>query len=349
MKSPALRLALCVCGLAALLGGGGCASGAYILRQAGGQVGVLVRTRAIDEVLREGRLEPEALRKLRLVAEARDFARDALGLRAGTSYRRYHETHGRPLSYNVSAARRESLTPYQWTFPIVGRIDYIGYFDKRDAERAVAALQAQGYDTVLRGVDAYSTLGFLPDPVASVLLQRDDLNLVDTVIHEIAHNTVYARGQSTFNESLATFIGRMGARRFYEARGDAAAAARLEQRAADQGLIDGWLHALIAAARAHYAGPGTAAEKVATREKVFQAAREAFSRDVRPRLHDAARYAALARIEANNAYLLQYERYHLDLDTMRRVFDAGGGDMQRFIARLREAARSADPFAALRE
>ena len=114
-------------------------------------------------------------------------------------------------------------------------------------------------------MDAYSTLGWLPDPVHSSFLNRSDGSLVETVIHELAHNTVYAAGRSTFNESLATYIGRYGVRAFYEQRG--AEGRRmietLEQQYADQELITDWMITTEASLRAYYARDASAGEKIA--------------------------------------------------------------------------------------
>ncbi len=338
--------------MAALLPLGGCASSVqYVIRQGLGQLCMMTRTVPIEQVLADGSLSAEQERKLRLVVAARDFARDELGLRVGGSYSLYHDSGGEPIGYNLSAARQDALTPRRWHFPIIGTIDYIGFFERADAEDAAAELEQEGYDTYIYGVDAYSTLGWFPDPVQSSFLNRPDGSIVETVIHELAHNTIYVSGQSTFNESLATFIGRAGARRYYEREGAAGeeVITALEVSYADQERITAWLLQLAAELEAHYGQEISSAEKVAGREAVFQAARERFTSEVLPELSAPERHEWWSRIPTNNAFVLLRRRYHLDLDVFAAVYDAVGGEFPALFDALRDAAGAADPFARLRE
>jgi len=337
--------------LCALLGLCGCVNGEYIARQAIGQIAVLVRSVPIEQTLASGTLSAEQIRKLSLIVEAREFARTELGLNVGWAFSLFHDTGGEPLAYNLSAATTDSLAPRSWVFPIVGEIDYVGYFSQADGEQAEAQLQQQGYDTVLRAVDAYSTLGWLPDPVHSPLLEREDANLVEIVIHELAHNTVYVNGRSDFNESLATFIGRTGALVFY-ARRDAdgeQTAELLRARYVDQDRITAWFLELFETLEEYYAQDIPYDEKVAGREAVFQAARDRFVSEVQPQLSEPQRHQGWAWLPTNNAWILLNRRYNFDLDLFQAVYDRGGRDFRVLLETLHAAARSADPWAYLRE
>jgi predicted aminopeptidase len=341
---PALLLALLLLMLA------GCADFPYIVRQGMGEAEMLTNTERIDQVLADGKLEPEQERKLRLVVEARDFAAAELGLDVGRSYQLYHEASDKPVAYNLSACPQDSLTPKQWNFPIIGTIDYLGYFSQADAQKSAADLQAQGYDTFIYGVDAYSTLGMLPDPVQSTFLNRADGNLVETVIHELAHNTIYQSGQSDYNESLATFIGRQGAQLFFAPRGveAEAIAADLEAEYADDELVTTWVERLITDLRAYYGGGLTHEEKIAGREAIYQAARERFTGEVLPELRLPDRSGWWARIPTNNAFVRLHQRYHVDLDAFAAAYAAKNGDFRAFLEAARTAAKAGDPFAAIR-
>ena len=337
--------------LCALLGLGGCVNGEYIARQAIGQLGVLARSVPIEQALASDTLSADQIRKLGLIVEAREFARTELGLNVGWAFSLFHDTGGEPLAYNLSAATKDSLVRRSWAFPIVGEIDYIGYFSQADAEQAEAQHQQQGYDTVLRAVDAYSTLGWLPDPVHSPLLEREDANLVEVVIHELAHNTIYVNGQSDFNESLATFIGRTGAVVFYERRGPEGeqTAELLRARYVDQDRITAWFVELFQTLQQHYAQDIPHDEKVAGREAVFQAARERFVSEVQPQLSEPQRHQGWAWLPTNNAWILLNRRYNFDLDLFQAVCDQGGGDFHVLLETLRAAARSPDPWVHLRQ
>ncbi len=322
----------------------------YIIDQVSGQFEILTETQSIDAVLAQGTLSAEQERKLRLLVEAREFAAN-LGLHVGQSFTRYHETNGTDVAYNLSAAEQDSLTPYEWQIPVVGGSEALGFFAREDADAAAAELNARGYDTFIYGVDAYSTLGYLPDPVHSSFLERSDGSLVETVIHELAHNTVYSAGNSTFSETLATYVGRRGARLFFEQRGAEGAEilAGLEDEYADSAQITDWVQELTAALRDFYAAAGSRESKVAGREAVYQAARDRFVQEVSPQLHNPQRYVGWGQIPTNNAFLLLHQRYHLDLAAFDAVYQAVDGNFAELLARLGAAAGAADPFAALAE
>jgi predicted aminopeptidase len=325
----------------------GCANFSYLLKQSISQLGVLARSVPIEDVLEAGERPEEELAKLRLIVEAREFARKELGLRVRGSYRKFHDTRGKAMAYNLAGCKKDSLTPKRWHFPIIGWIDYIGYFEEEDAIRAEKALQAEGYDTMRREVDAFSTLGWLPDPVHSTLLRRDELGLVEVVIHEVAHNTVYANGQSDFNESLATFIGRRGAVLFYEQRGDAESVGRLHERYEDQDRVNQWLIGFVGILRAHYAQEIPREKKIAGREAVFEAARERYKAEFLPKMNQPRRYRGWGSLETNNARVRLNMRYNKRQDLFQRLLEQGGGEMRALLEALRRAARSRKPFEAL--
>lgn len=329
----------------------GCDTALYLYRQGLGQFDMLLRTRPIEQAVESAGLDAEQTRKLQLVLDARRFARERLGLRVGGSFSRFHNTAGRPIAWNLSAARRDALEAKRWRFPLIGAIDYIGYFDKADGQAAERRLREQGYDTWLRPVSAYSTLGWLPDPLHSSMLRYDDGTLVDTIIHELAHNTVYASGQSDFNESLATYIGHEGARLFFEARGDAGRAVlqQLQQRREDDERVNAWMEGVVRELRAHYRQKLSAEEKIAGREAVFESARRRFVEEVRPTLNDPGRYKTWAELPSNNAFILLNQRYNRDLSLFAAAFECCDRDMERLIEMLRAAARKKDSYAALRE
>lgn len=336
-----------------LVGMVGCTSELrYVSQVAAGQFEILRKMQPIDEVLASGKLTEEQARKLRLIVDVREFARNELGLKVGENYKFFHDTAGEPLSYNLSACRKDHFEAKQWRFPIIGTIDYLGYFERDQADAAEKALQDEGWDTLLGTVDAYSTLGYFTDPVHSPMLNRPDWNLVDTVIHELAHNTVYAPNQSNFNETLATFIGREGARRYLARLGDAGAAqiASAEAYYADSAAVTTWYDALYAGLRDYYARTDlTADEKIAGRGEIFASYAAKFASEVQPTLQVPARYDYLRAIPVNNAWILLNRRYNYDLSVMQDVYDAGGQDFGALLDRLRTAAKANDPWAALRD
>lgn len=247
-RSPAhVLLSMCA---ALLLSGCGAS---YVLRAGYEEARLLWRRQPIEALLARPDLDPDMRAKLELVGAARVYAAEDLGLRVGGSYTSVSTVDASQVIHVVSAAPRDRLVPVTWWFPFVGRLPYRGYFDRGDAEAFAAALERDGYDTLVRPAVAFSTLGWFDDPLLSTMLRGDRSRLVETVIHELTHATRYVRDHVAFNESLAMFVGLCGAERFFAARGDLAAAARLAARWTDALSFSDALAAVTAQLDAAYA------------------------------------------------------------------------------------------------
>ena len=210
-----LRLATAA---AALLALAACTSMAYYAQAARGQSAILLKRQPIDRLLARDDVDPELQRRLQLVVEAREFAASHLGLPAGGSYATYVDPGRQHMLWNVFAAPADALEPVAWCFPIAGCVSYRGYFSERAAQRYAQQLQQQGLDVYVGGVDAYSTLGWFRDPVPSTVIYRPEHRLVGLIFHELAHQRYYLPGDTTFNESFASFVEQEGVRRWFDAR-----------------------------------------------------------------------------------------------------------------------------------
>ncbi|MGB5326042.1 MAG: aminopeptidase [Pseudomonadales bacterium] len=211
-----LRPILCLA-LAILLGG--CESIAYYRQAVAGHLALLHRAKPIEAILAgelhiDAGVDPQAgdasasqLRtRLAMVQDIRTFAREQLQLPVGRAYSRYVALQRDFVVWNVYAAGEFSTRPEQWCFPVAGCVGYRGYFAQDAAKSKAAALAARGYDTHVAGVAAYSTLGWTADPVLSTFLARDDLSLAALLFHELSHRLVYVRGDTEFNESIASTV-----------------------------------------------------------------------------------------------------------------------------------------------
>lgn len=204
-------------GLAALLAG--CADVRYLAQAAGGQLDLVRRARPVAAVLADPQTPAETRRKLELVGRVRTFATQTLGLPDHGSFQTYVEL-GRPaVVWNVFRAPELGIDLYTSCFPIAGCVGYRGYFAEADARAYAASRRAAGEDVTVGGVSAYSTLGYLRDPVLSSMLSAPDASLIRTVIHELSHPSLYVAGDTIFNESYAVILEEEGMRRWLAASG----------------------------------------------------------------------------------------------------------------------------------
>jgi len=200
---------------------GGCANLGYYLQSVSGQLEVWRRERPIEEVIADPVTAAALKQKLARVLEIREFASHELGLPDNRSYRRYADLE-RPFAvWNVFAAPEFSVRPVQWCFLIAGCVSYRGYFARADADGYAAELAGQGHDVYVSGVPAYSMLGWFPDPVLNTFIHYPDAEIARLIFHELAHQLVYVRDDSVFNEAFAVAVEQEGARRWLAHAGDA--------------------------------------------------------------------------------------------------------------------------------
>jgi len=197
---------------------GGCGSLRYYSHVAQGQVSLLIHRRPIAKVVRDPTTSPELARRLRLAAQARQFATAALGLPGNRSYTTYVDLHRSYVAWNVFATPPYSVEALPQCFPIAGCVAYRGYFEQARAQEHAKELKAQGDDVWIGPVPAYSTLGWFADPIVSSMLRWDDDELAGTIFHELAHQRLYVKGDTAFNESFASFVEQEGLREWRKAR-----------------------------------------------------------------------------------------------------------------------------------
>jgi len=172
--------------------------------------------KAIEKILADPDTEPNLRSRLEVASSAREFASQSLLLPRNKSYRTYKNL-GRPFaSWAVVAAPELSLQPIEWCFPIAGCVSYRGYFSSQKAEKFSAKLRQRGYDVDVGGVRAYSSLGWFADPVLNTFLSLRDFDLAGLIFHELAHQKLYVKGDTAFNEAFATVVETEGVRRWIE-------------------------------------------------------------------------------------------------------------------------------------
>ena len=317
----------------------------YYLHLARGQARLLLNEQPLGEALADRSLDARARGRLRLFAQIRQFAESEIGLSPSENYTTFCDVGEGPVCWNLTACPRDRLVPVRWKYPVVGSAPYRGYFDLPRAQKEQARLENQGYDTYLRPVSAYSTLGWFRDPILSTMLEYSELDLADLVIHELTHATVWVPGDVAFNESLATFVGETGSLLWLRARyGEAS----LEMEHAlglrqDRRRFGDFMRDLAAELDQLYGSDVGLEEKLAGREEVFREARKRLSRI--PMATGA--YAESHRWTLNNARLAAYRVYHDAPAVFSRVLAAVGGSIGSAVDVFRGCEETDDPQAYL--
>ncbi len=322
----------------------GCSLG-YYLHSARGQASLMSKRVPIAELVADPATPPKLRERLELVQRARSFASDQLGLPDRKGYRTYADLE-RPFAvWNVVATPEFSLQPRRWCFPVAGCISYRGYFDEAAARAYADKLRTRGQDVAVRGVSAYSTLGYFDDPVLNTMMHWDDVQLIAIIFHELAHQLFYVKGDTAFNESFASVVEQEGLRRWTLHSGTATDLAGYEARRTSERCFQ----ALISAARtqldALYNAGGDPAALRAAKSEVFTNLLAEYRRaEFRGAITDA--YEAWFGQGLNNAHVVAVGAYQQWIPALGELLARSGGDLNRF---YRAAGRLGELSAADRE
>lgn len=311
----------------------GCFEAGYVAQAAQGQLDIVCKTRDLQRAARDASLPTWKRDLLHHVADIKSFARTS-GLTPTPSYEEYVELDRPVAVYVVSASHPLRFESLRWEFPIVGSVPYLGWFDRPSAVELAEDLREKGWDVDLRGARAYSTLGWFDDPVLSTMLEEGPEGpgeLANTVLHESLHATLYVPSQSSFNESVASFVGDELADRWLAARFGDGSAELLSYR---QGLLDGEartvrLHRAFEDLDTVYKS-GMAPERILATKKAYLEALEV--------------ELEMSRTPTN-ATLLGFRTYESGRPALERLFTACGEDMRRFVRALEglDAAAFGEP------
>lgn len=321
----------------------------YIARAGIEEARLLLRRRTIDKLMADTTTPPALRQRLALVLAARAYAADSLGLAVGKTYTTYVDVGRDTLLLVLSASRRDKLREVTWRYPIVGIVPYKGFFSAKRARSEAQRLDAGGgLDVFLRPSGAFSTLGYLSDPLFSTAMSRDTMELVATVIHELAHNTLYVKSQTPFNESFASFVGYRGAEAFFRSRHDTLDARRAAARWRDERTLDVFYAELARRLDSAYAEPLNGARLEQVRTNLFGWARDQFRGPVGQSL-ETYDWRWFAQAPLNNAVIIAERLYRMNLNLFDEIYLQNNADIAETIRaiQIRVFTQPGDPYQAL--
>ena len=302
-------------------------SGCYTLKQGTIMLGYLGRAVPLESL---SKTEHDGF--VERVQDIRSFAINELGLSKTKNYTRYVSIDRNYLAAVVSASAVDSFTRHEWKYPVVGTMPYKGFFKVEDARKERTKLEKKGLDVWIRGVDAFSTLGWFKDPLYSYMRDYSPNRLADLIIHESMHATVFLKGQVQFNEELAEFIGSEGSRLYMESRfGIDSEEYRVMLNAEeDSSRYVAYIQKLITELQTLYQSNIEHDEKLNKKEEIIKAAQERFDAEYE-NLFTSENYRGFSTLPINNAYLELYRLYYTEDNFYTDLYEKSGKNLPAFI------------------
>jgi predicted aminopeptidase len=218
-----------VAAIACLLLLGGCSNYPYYLQSINGQLEIWRREMPIEKLLEDGVITPALRAQLERALRIRAYASRELDLPDNRSYRAYADLARPFVVWNVFAAPEFSIEPQRWCFPVAGCVNYRGYFSETAARAYAQEMAEAGNDVYIGGVPAYSTIGWFADPLLNTFIHYPEPEIARLLFHELAHQVVYVKDDTVFNESFATVVEQAGVARWLAAYGSDADRERYAQ------------------------------------------------------------------------------------------------------------------------
>jgi predicted aminopeptidase len=337
MRTQTRRLARAlksIAAFAACLANASC----WYLEQGAGLVSRYARQRPVAQLLSSGRLAQDERAFLTRAMGARDFAMRELGLKANRNYSGYARVEGEALAWVVSACAADSFDELLFDYPLVGALPYKGYFDKAKALAEAERLRARGYDVLVRGVGAFSTLGILPDPLFSFMASYGDYRLASLIIHEQTHATVFLKGWPDFNENLADFVGREGALLYLESLEgpDSRSVEEAKAESRDAARFARLMAGLRAELAAAYAGIPSREDRLLAKHTIIARFQQRVAESLWSEFETEG-YRAWRPEGLDNAYLSLYRVYTERADELDALYRASGLGLKGFVALVAQA------------
>jgi predicted aminopeptidase len=309
----------------------GCETTKFYRQAVAGQVEILRKARPIGKVLGDPATSPKLRRQLVAVQEIRGFAKSHLGLPGDDSYGKYADLGRESVVWSLFAAPEFSLKAKTWRYPLLGELQYRGYFHEGPSTALATQLRAEGYDVHVGGVHAYSTLGWFHDPILNTFVDYPDIDLAELIFHELTHRRLFRRGQTPFNEALATAVAEVGVRRWLAYHGRTAELKTYETRVVRRREFYAQIGVTHRELEKLYASNLPDELKRERKAAALAALQERF-RELRRRWGGSGQSEWLTK-PLNNAHLVSVVAYHQYIPTFERLLDECHGDLSLFFQR----------------
>jgi predicted aminopeptidase len=308
----------------------GCSQFLYLSKMGWGQSYIMHQSVPVEEILNNENTSTQWKEKIHFIQEVKDYGEKKLELKRTKNYSKFFEVQGSIL-YVITACEKDRLQLHSWKFPITGRVTYKSFFTKEEVLKEKHFLEKKGLDTYIQQAAAYSTLGWLKDPIFSSMMKWNDVTLANLILHEMAHATLYFKDETDFNEQLATFIGNRGAIDFLIEKFGAESREVAEAHAIqeDDLLFSQWINQACQRLSAYYAKEMTRDEKLRGRQEIFRSIQEGFG-DIKGRLKTDC-YQGFEKLDLNNAVLLASRRYIHRFERLKDLYESQGGNLTKVI------------------
>lgn len=316
----------------------GCANFSYYTQAISGQMNILAKSRPIDEWIEDPATASATRQKLATVLMLREFATRELGLPDNRSYRSYADLK-RPFAvWNVFATPELSLQPKEWCFVVAGCVSYRGYFTHEKADQFAAELRQQGYDVYVGGVAAYSTLGWFNDPMLNTVLKRSETEIAGILFHELAHQKLYVKDDSAFNESFATAVELEGVKRWLQQQGKPEEFQRYQKNIKRRDEFIALVLRYRERLAKEYVASASDAEKRAAKAQILAELRNEYAA-LKTSWGGYDEYDSWFAQDLNNARLVSIGLYHQHVTAFQKLLARQSGDLTALYRAVQEIAR----------
>jgi len=324
----------------------------YVTAQGAHYLSLRAKAVPVADALADPQTSPEVRLLLERVGEVRLFAVRELGLRETKNYTSIVTLDSDRLVTVISACPELSFDRYLWSYPLVGKFPFRGYFDPREAQEEAARLKAKGFDTIARPVDAFSTLGWFTDPLFTFMASYSEADIADLILQELTHATIFVKGEGNFDEELSAFVGSKGSLLWLESKygENSPQTDELRKNRADDAAFSAWLRGTAEELQKVYSSGLTTAEKRVQKAAIIASRATEFNKEYAQHFV-TDRYKDFPMEKANNAYLDLYLIYEGEPELYKEYYDkACASSMKRFIEKVGKIAkRGGDPREGMRK